>query len=67
MSKVEKIKRMIERERNKRGLSQRELCKLAGMSSATYNALMTRNNGPTLATLIAFCDAMHMEVEIRCR
>lgn len=67
MSKVEKIKRMIERERNKRGLSQRELCKMAGMSSATYNALMTRNNGPTLATLIAFCNAMNMEVEIRCR
>lgn len=67
MSKLERIKRFIEKERIRRNLSQRELCKMAGMSSATYNALTTRNNGPTLATLLAFCDALNIEVELRCR
>ena len=65
MSKVAKIKQFIEKERCRRGLSQRELCKLAGVSSATYGTFMHKWDGGNLTTLLAFCDALGLEIELR--
>lgn len=63
MSKVAKIKQFIERERLRRNLSQRELCKLAGVSSATYGTFMQKRDGGNLTTLLAFCDALDIKIE----
>ena len=63
MSKVAKIKKLIEAQRVRRGLSQRELCKLAGVSSATYGTFMQKRDGGNLTTLLAFCDALDIKIE----
>ncbi len=65
MSSVTQIKKLIEAERMRRGLSQRELCKLAGVSSATYGSFLNKRSSGNIVTLLAFCDALGIEIELR--
>lgn len=65
MSDILKIKEAIEAERVAQNLSQRELCKRAGVSSATYNVWMKRRDTGNIATTFAFCKALGFELELR--
>ncbi len=65
MSKVAKIKQFIDAERTRQGLSQRELCKLAGVSSATYGSFLNKRSSGNIVTMLAFCDALGIKVELR--
>jgi transcriptional regulator with XRE-family HTH domain len=56
---------LIEAERSRRNMSQRELCKLAGVSSATYGTFMHKRDGGNLTTLLAFCDALGIKIEFK--
>lgn len=65
MSDVAMIKEAVEAERKAQGLSQRELCKRAGVSSATYSVWHQRRNGGNMETTISFCRALGLELEIK--
>jgi transcriptional regulator with XRE-family HTH domain len=65
MSSISEIKQFIEAERLRRNLSQRELCKLAGVSSATYGGFISKRTSGNIVTLLAFCDALGIEIELR--
>lgn len=64
MSDISKIKESIEAERVAQNLSQRELCKRAGVSSATYNVWVKRRDTGNLATTLAFCKALGFELRL---
>jgi len=68
MQKAESVKDMIdmlERERVEQGKTKRQLCLEAGMSSMTFNNLVARGTGGTFKSVLAFCNALGLEIVIQ--
>ncbi len=68
MQKTESIKELIdllERERVEQGKTKRQLCLDAGMSSMTFNNLVARGTGGTFKSVLAFCNALGLEIVIQ--
>jgi DNA-binding phage protein len=68
MQKVNGVKDMIsllERERAEQRKTKRQLCLEAGMSSMTFNNLIARGTGGTFKSVLAFCNALGLEIVIQ--
>lgn len=62
---VQDILAFLEYERLRQNKTKRQLCSEAGLSAMTFNALQTRGTGGTVKSLLAFCDALGIEITMQ--
>jgi transcriptional regulator with XRE-family HTH domain len=62
---VQDILALLEQERTAQGKTKRQLCSEAGLSAMTFNALQTRGTGGTVKSLLAFCDALGIQITMQ--